>query len=137
MKLVTAVLMLALSLALIPTYAGAEEGIQRKTVQKTVFAGKKTRLGELWHIGQDCKTIDVPAHRIIEKPKNGRIEIVQEGIFPSPKSDRGHCSKIKAMGAVIYYTPKPGFEGRDRAILRMEIGDGVLGDKTINIRVVK
>lgn len=137
MKSVIAVLPLVLSLALLPSYAGAEEGIQRKTVEKTVFAGKRTRLGEQWHIGQDCKTIDIPAHRIVEKPKNGRIEIVQEGVFPGPKSTRAHCSKVKAKGAVTYYTAKPGYEGRDRAVLRMEIGDGVLGDLTIDIRVVK
>jgi hypothetical protein len=137
MKSIIAVLTLALSLASISASASAEEGIRRKTVQKTVFAGKRTRLGDQWHIGQDCRTIDVPAHRIIEKPKNGRIEVVQEGVFPSPKSSRGHCSKVKAKGAVTYYTAKPGYEGSDRAVLRMEIGDGVLGDMVINIRVVK
>jgi hypothetical protein len=136
MKIAAAALTLATLISLVPSYVSAEDGIGRKTIDKVVFSGKRTRLGEFWHIGGDCRTMSIPAYKVIEQPKHGRFEVVQEPVFPSEKSSRAHCSKIKARGLGTYYTSQKGYHGSDRVVVRTEVGDGVLGDKIVQIRVV-
>ncbi len=101
------------------------------------MSGVRTKLGQHWHINNDCSLADVPAVRIIEAPKHGRLEIVRQPVFPDSAGRLERCRTVKVMGLVAYYTAKAGYAGEDSFVLRAPYGDGKIADTTMNVTVLK
>lgn len=117
--------------------AEASDSFKRESLSRTVMSGVRTKLGQHWHINNDCSLADVPVARIVEAPKHGRLEIVRQPVFPTSSGKLERCRTVKVMGLVAYYTAKAGYIGEDRFVLRAPYGDGKIADTTMTITVLK
>lgn len=137
MKYTIAALSAAMIALLFSDCAVADDSFKRRSVSRTVLSGERTKLGQHWHINNDCSLADVPATRIVQAPKHGRLDIVRQPIFPDAKGKLEKCRTVKVMGLVAYYTAKRGYVGKDRFVLRAPFGDGRIADTTMNVTVLK
>jgi hypothetical protein len=117
--------------------AEASDSFKKQSLSRTVMSGVRTKLGQHWHINNDCSLADVPVVRIVEPPKHGRLEIVRESVFPTSSGKLERCRTVKVMGLVAYYTAKAGYVGEDKFVLRSPYGDGKIADTTMNVTVLK
>ncbi|MGF6159547.1 hypothetical protein M2267_004819 [Ensifer sp. KUDG1] len=113
------------------------ESSRQQTLSITARSGVKTLVAKNWHIDDDCGQIDYPAMTIAEKPKHGRLEIVHEPVYPKLDGKQSKCATTKVNGVVAYYTPNPGYTGRDRLVIRSPYEDGKIEEGVLNITVVK
>ncbi len=117
--------------------AEASDSFKRETLSRTVMSGVRTKLGQHWHINNDCSLADVPVVRIVEAPKHGRLEIVRQPVFPTSAGKLERCRTVKVTGVVAYYTAKAGYAGEDSFVLRAPYGDGKIADTTMSVTVLK
>ncbi len=110
---------------------------RQQTLSITARSGVKTLVAKNWHIDDDCSQIDYPAMTIAEKPKHGRLEIVHEPVYPKLDGKQSKCATTKVNGVVAYYTPNPGYTGRDRLVIRSPYEDGKIEEGVLSITVVK
>lgn len=101
------------------------------------MSGIRTKIGQHYHINNDCTPAQMPPTVVIKPPAHGKIEIVKEKVFPKPSGPLARCSSVKVSGLAGYYTSKPGFKGKDQFILRAPVGDGKIADTTIIVNVLK
>lgn len=113
------------------------ESSRQQTLSITARSGVKTLVAKNWHINDDCSQIDYPAMTIAEKPKHGRLEIVHEPVYPKLDGKQSKCATTKVNGVVAYYTPNPGYTGRDRLVIRSPYEDGKIEEGVLSVTVVK
>ncbi|WP_245314353.1 hypothetical protein [Rhizobium sp. R634] len=113
------------------------EGLRRQSESITARSGVRTLVAKNWHIDDDCRHIDYPAIDIVERPKHGRLEIVHEPLFPKLDGKASKCEKTRVNGVVGYYTPDPGYTGKDRLVIRSPYEEGKTEEGVLNVTVVK
>jgi hypothetical protein len=128
---------ISLLLILCTSSAFAEDSYRKENVSRTVLSGVRTKLGQNYHINNDCTLADIPPLPVIKSPSHGKIEIVKEHVFPASKGRLEKCNSGKVMGVVAYYTSKPGYSGPDTLVLRTPYGDGKIREMAIKIMVLK
>jgi hypothetical protein len=114
----------------------AADSYQRQSVSRTVMTGVRSKLGQHWHIKNNCRLADVPVTRIVEAPKHGRVEIARERVFPDASGQYARCRNVEVPGLVLYYTARSGYTGKDKFVLRAPHGDGLIRDTTFNVLVL-
>ncbi|WP_043612470.1 hypothetical protein [Ensifer sp. ZNC0028] len=130
-------LLLAAAAITLSACTATSESSRQQTLSITARSGVKTLVAKNWHINDDCSQIDYPAMTIAEKPKHGRLEIVHEPVYPKLDGKRSKCATTKVNGVVAYYTPNPGYTGRDRLVIRSPYEDGKIEEGVLSITVVK
>ncbi|MBD9651311.1 hypothetical protein IB267_23460 [Ensifer sp. ENS09] len=130
-------LLLAAAAVTLSACTTASERSRQQTLSITVRSGVKTPVAKNWHINDDCSQIDYPAMTIAEKPKHGRLEIVHEPVYPKLDGKQSKCATTKVNGVVAYYTPNPGYTGRDRLIIRSPYEAGKIEEGVLSVTVVK
>ncbi len=113
------------------------DSFRQKSKSITALSGEKTKIGQTWHINDDCSHADYPATHIVEQPKHGRLQIVHEPVFPGATGKLAKCRTVKVGGVVGYYTPEPGYIGSDRFVLRSPYGYGKIQETVMNVSVIK
>lgn len=136
MKIVRYLLLTAAAMTLLACTT-ASESSRQQTLSITARSGVKTLVAKNWHINDDCSQIDYPAMTIAEKPKHGRLEIVHEPVYPKLDGKQSKCATTKVNGVVAYYTPNPGYTGRDRLVIRSPYEDGKIEEGVLSVTVVK
>ncbi|MFK0274774.1 hypothetical protein ACIQUG_13910 [Ensifer sp. NPDC090286] len=136
MKIVRYLLLTAAAITL-SACTTASESSRQQTLSITARSGVKTLVAKNWHINDDCSQIDYPAMTIAEKPKHGRLEIVHEPVYPKLDGKQSKCATTKVNGVVAYYTPNPGYTGRDRLVIRSPYEDGKIEEGVLSVTVVK
>ncbi len=101
------------------------------------MSGIRTKIGQHYHINNDCTPAQMPPTVVVQSPAHGKIEIVKEKIFPKSNGPLARCGSVKVPGLAGYYTSKPGFAGKDQFTLRAPVGDGKIADTTIIVNVLK
>ncbi|WP_077964876.1 hypothetical protein [Ensifer adhaerens] len=124
----------ALSLSACTT---TSDSSRQQTLSITARSGVKTLVAKNWHIDDACRQIDYPAMTVAEKPKHGRLEIVREPVYPKLVGKQSKCAATKVNGIVAYYTPDPGYTGRDRLIIRSPYEDGKIEEGVLTVTVIK
>lgn len=130
-------LLLAAAAITLSACTATSESSRQQTLSITARSGVKTLVAKNWHINDDCSQIDYPAMTIAEKPKHGRLEIVHEAVYPKLDGKQSKCATTKVNGVVAYYTPNPGYTGRDRLVIRSPYQDGKIEEGVLSITVVK
>ncbi|WP_426289281.1 hypothetical protein ACN9MC_27025 [Ensifer adhaerens] len=110
---------------------------RQQALSITARSGVKTLVAKNWHIDDNCSQIDYPAMTIAEKPKHGHLEIVHEAVYPKLVGKQSKCATTKVNGVVAYYTPNPGYTGRDRLVIRSPYEDGKIEEGVLSVTVVK
>jgi len=103
----------------------------------TVTEGARTQIYWSNNINPDCTPLGKVVVRIIKKPLNGNIEILDGEGYTSFKSDnqRFKCNEKPLPGKAIFYEPKPGFVGADQAELEYFLSNGVTRKLRMKITV--
>lgn len=79
---------------------------------RTVAAGKRTLVGQFALYSIDtCYAGPTPDAKIGTPPAHGRLDFTEERVV----SKAGNCAAQAIMFRRVYYTPNPGFRGRDNA----------------------
>lgn len=78
----------------------------------TVAAGKRSAIGTYGTYSTGgCTAGPVAQSRVATQAQHGRIEFVEERRIISA----GQCGRVQANVVVVYYTPRKGYRGPDRA----------------------
>jgi hypothetical protein len=95
-------------------------------ITRVAIADQTLKVAFLYDLNPDCSAIGVPSVRIFEQPKNGKVTI-EKGTdfttFPASNS-RFKCNSNRTEGAIISYTPNPGFTGADSVSVDIIYPDG-------------
>jgi hypothetical protein len=80
----------------------------------------------LYDINPDCTVIGIPAVRVLEQPKSGKVTVENGTGFPTfPANNvRSKCNGSRSDGAIISYTPNPGYTGADSITVDVIYPDG-------------
>lgn len=137
MKNFFACLILAVAVISLSSCTTTSNSFRQKSKSITALSGERTRIGQTWHINNDCSHADYPATHIVEQPKHGRLQIVHEPVFPNAAGKLAKCRTVKVGGVVGYYTSEPGYIGSDRIVLSSPYGDGKIEETVMNVNVIK
>ena len=130
-------LILAATVIPLSSCTTTSEASRRQSESITARSGVRTLVAKNWHIDDDCRHIDYPAIDIVERPQHGRLEIVHEPLFPKLDGKASKCEKTRVNGVVGYYTPDPGYTGKDRLVIRSPYEEGKTEEGVLNVTVVK
>lgn len=104
----------SIALLLFATLAAAAQKASTTSVQKAttksvvILAETRTEVDKYILLEPDCTAIDLTV-RITKVPAKGALEVEEGSAFTK-------CGRSKLPGAsILFYTPKPGFKGQDRA----------------------
>jgi hypothetical protein len=106
-------------------------------VSRVAIADKPLQLAFLYDMNPDCSVIGVPTVRIVEQPKSGKATIENGTGFPAfPASNpRSKCNQSRSDGAIISYTPDPGYTGADSITVDIIYPDGSAAKRRYAIEV--
>jgi hypothetical protein len=117
-----------LPIAAEPTPAKAEQPAAAAIVdiKRVAIADQPLRVAFLYELNPDCSVVGVPAVHFIEQPKNGKVSVENGNGFSNfPASNtRSKCNSSRSDGAVISYTPNPGYIGDDSISTEIIYHDG-------------
>jgi hypothetical protein len=111
--------------------------LKRDSHSITARSGEGELVYQNIHLNGDCKFVDYPQIDMVEQPKHGRIEILQQPVVFDSGGKKMKCDKVKANGVAIYYTSQRGYIGSDRFIFRTPVEYGRLEEKVANMKVTK
>lgn len=103
----------------------------------TVLSGDRTNVGKAYDLNPDCNPTGTITARLIEKPKNGLAEIVNERGFTNfPKETQVYkCNEKESDIINFYYTSNEGFKGKDRLTIETFFPNGNYRKRVFNIDV--
>lgn len=133
---IAAAVLIATPLMGTSAYASSD-GIRHRTVTRTAVSGQKYRLGSNNLVTANCGSDQVPKVIIREAPKHGSVNTQIEPDFAKGTGPYAKCSKTKIRSAVVYYTSKPGYVGKDRIVIRVLFLNGQVDDNIVNMVVIK
>jgi hypothetical protein len=106
-------------------------------VSRVAIADQPLRVAFLYYLNPDCSVIGVPTVRVLEQPKSGKVT-VENGTgfstFPASNS-RSKCNDSRSDGAIISYTPNPGYTGADSITMDVIYPDGLVSKRRYAIDV--
>ncbi|SCY28016.1 hypothetical protein [Microvirga guangxiensis] len=82
---------------------------------KVTTAGKPLTVDSYYSINPDCSSVGKTVVRLVEAPKNGRLETKEATDFPSfrESNSRHHCNRQRVPVVQAIYIPSPGYLGQD------------------------
>jgi hypothetical protein len=116
---------------------GAAQEISTPPANRIALSGERVRIGFSYDLAPDCSPVGEIRSRLIEKPKNGAVEIVAEKGFTSyAKDDQKHkCNEKKSDLQVYYYTSREDFKGKDKLVIEVFYPVGTYRKRLFNIDV--
>jgi hypothetical protein len=95
-------------------------------ISRVAIADQRLQVAFLYDINPDCSVIGVPTVRIVEQPKSGKAAIENGTGFPAfpANNPRSKCNQSRNDGAIISYTPDPGYTGADSITVDIIYPDG-------------
>ena len=95
-------------------------------VTRVAVADQMLRVAFLYYLNPDCSGIGVPAVRIMEQPKSGKVSVENGNGFPAfpANNSRYKCNDNRTEGTVISYNPNSGYTGPDSVIVEIIYPDG-------------
>jgi hypothetical protein len=106
-------------------------------LSKVAIANQPLRVAFLDELNPDCSIVGIPAVRILEQPKSGKLNIEKGSGFSSfPTTNaRFKCNSERSDGAVITYIPNDGYTGSDSLFLEIIYLDGTSTKRRVAIDV--
>ncbi|MBL0406068.1 hypothetical protein JKG68_19080 [Microvirga aerilata] len=82
---------------------------------KVVLNGRTLKVDTWGSLNPECVSTGSTSIRVLEQPRNGRIEIKEAMDFSTyPKDNiRAHCNAKRTPATQVLYTPSPGYKGPD------------------------
>ena len=95
-------------------------------INKVAIANQPLQVAYVDELNPDCSIVGIPAVRILEQPKSGKLDIEKgSGFSHFPTTNtRFKCNSERSNGAVITYTPNPGYTGVDSLYVEIIFLDG-------------
>jgi hypothetical protein len=87
-------------------------------INEVVAAGKTSQIDFLTSLNADCSIVGLPTIHGLTQPQFGTIT-VKIGLGNTnflQNNQRYYCNTRKVKGLLLFYTPRRGFVGQDRAI---------------------
>jgi hypothetical protein len=97
-----------------------------REISRVAVADQQLRVAFFYDLYPDCSLVGVPTVRVIDPPKNGRLNIENGPGFPSfpANNPRFKCNDQRVDGAVMSYMPNSGFTGGDMITVEAIYPDG-------------
>ena len=117
--------------------AAAAMTLAPTTTVATVADGARTRIGFSFSLNQDCSVAGPIIVRVLQAPKNGNFESVDEEGFSSyEKSDqRFRCNTESRIVQKYFYTSNIGFTGKDQVVIETFFSNGNSRKRIFNITI--
>jgi molybdopterin/thiamine biosynthesis adenylyltransferase len=105
--------------------------------ERSTLQGRTISVENFYNLNESCRSIGVPSLRIASQPLAGRIYARNEMSNPSytRSNPRFKCNSRSAPTLGVYYTPAPGFVGRDTMDIEVFWTDGDVWRYKVNIDV--
>lgn len=87
-------------------------------------------------IDASCAPQGVPDVTVVSGPSNGKVTFRKMQILPNV-TQKSKCYWVKVPGVKAFYTPNPGFVGKDKVKLRTRLIEGGYGISNVTIEVEK
>jgi hypothetical protein len=106
-------------------------------LSKVAIANQPLRVAFLDELNPDCSIVGIPAVRVLEQPKSGKLNIEKGSGFSSfPTTNaRFKCNNERSDGVVITYVPNSGYTGGDSLFLEIIYLDGTSTKRRVAIDV--
>ena len=111
--------------------------ISTAPVNKIVLSGERVRVGFSYDVNPDCSSTGQINSRLLERPKNGVVEMVTEkGYTRYAKDDQKYkCSEQQSDLQAYYYKSREDFKGKDRFVVEVFYPRGQYRKRIFNIDV--
>ena len=103
--------------------------------EKTV-PSKPVIIFQTTSIDGNCAPQGVPDVTVVSGPSNGKVTFRKMKILPNV-TQKSKCYWVQVPGVKAFYTPNPGFVGKDKVKLRTKLIEGGFGISHITIEVAK
>jgi hypothetical protein len=106
----------------------AAQEISTPPINRIVLSGERVRVGTAWDVNSDCSSTGHIKSRLLEKPKNGVVEMVAEMGFTSYANDnpKYKCNEKQSDIQAYYYKSQEDFKGKDRFAVEVFYPRGVI-----------
>jgi hypothetical protein len=104
---------------------------------RSTLSGRTISVENFYNLNESCRSIGVPQMRVASAPMGGRIYARNETTNPSytRSNPRFRCNTRSVPSLGVYYTPAPGFVGRDSMDIEVYWTDGDVWRYKVNIDV--
>jgi hypothetical protein len=104
---------------------------------RSALAGQTINIENFYNLNESCRSIGVPSLRVAGQPMGGRVYARSESTNPSyvRSNPRFRCNARRVPSLGVYYTPAPGFVGRDTMDIEVYWTDGDVWRYKVNIDV--
>ncbi len=118
-----------------PQVSGQE--LQTQPQFRIVLSGVRTKVGWTYSLNADCTSAGLPNARILENPKRGKVEILNEEGYTNYSKDAQQykCNEKKTETVSYYYQSNEGFRGKDRFAVEMFFAGGQYRKVVVNVDV--
>jgi hypothetical protein len=108
-----------------------------QTISVIALSGERVRASITYGLNADCSSQGEIKARLIEPPKNGAAEIVNEKGFSNyGKDDQQYkCNEKPSDVVAYYYKSKDGFKGKDRFVIEWFSPNGNYRKRIFNVDV--
>jgi hypothetical protein len=115
----------------------AAQQIPTEPANRIVLSGERVRVGFAYDVNHDCSSRGQIKSRLLEQPKNGVVEMVEEkGYTRYPKDDqRYRCNENQSDTEAIYYKSREDFKGKDRFVVEVFYPGGIYRKRIFNVDV--
>jgi hypothetical protein len=127
----------ALTVLVLSTARVAAVELPTPPVSVVALTGDRVKVGQSFLLNPDCSAGGQVKARLIDQPKNGAVEIVDEKGFINPGKDSplSKCSDKSSDVTAYYYQSKDGFKGKDRFVIETFYGNGNYRKHIYNVDV--
>jgi hypothetical protein len=115
----------------------AAQEIPTPPTNRIALSGERVRIGFSYHLNPDCSSGGEVKSRLLEKPKNGEVEIVsQRGFTTYDKEDQRYkCNERQNDVQVYYYKSREDFKCKDRLVIEVFFASGSYRKRLFNVDV--
>jgi hypothetical protein len=130
-------LLTVLALGLLPSFAFAQEGLDKKQFTRVVASSKNQRIGFYTYLNPDCSSTGEIEIRVTKQPEHGSTETTTTINFPTyPKEHvRFKCNEHKVKGMQVNYKSAEKYVGNDELELLVLFPNGFAWEVRYNIDV--
>jgi hypothetical protein len=104
---------------------------------RIVLSGVRTKVGFTYSLNADCTSAGLPNVRILQKPRSGTVEILNEEGYTAYAKDAQQykCNEKKTEMISYYYKSNEGFRGKDRFVVEVFFLSGQYRKLVVNVDV--
>lgn len=109
----------------------------KQSLDRTVLAGRTTKIDSAHALNPDCSVMGVPEIRITAPPAHGTAIVRKAPSYTTfAQSDqRFACNTRATMGVELLYRPQAGYVGDDRLSVEAFFPGGIAGTRSYSITV--